>query len=321
MKRYLSIGLYSCTVVLFVGLSQVVAQDGTILDIPFYDRCENAGSYTEEWLKQDRFRVANLEARRKHLALMTQEQRSRISDFEEFPNFFQTCGFGFHEELAKVRKDGKVGFINQTGEIVIPLKFVDATRFSEGLAATEIENGKWGFIDRSGKIVIEAKFDWALRFSEGRALIQIGQKWGFIDKTGTIVVPASYEHAWPFSEGLAAVQVLGLDPISRIKDSLMTGYVDRMGKLIIDHKFGGSGSFVNGKALISKSVKHPQKGGYYTACFWINKTGKIIGNELDSCNQPSDLELEKQDVDVIIDYDYRTGYRRSDGMVLWIPTK
>ncbi|EOA6136260.1 WG repeat-containing protein, partial [Campylobacter coli] len=30
--------------------------------------------------------------------------------------------------------------------------------FSEGLAGVEL-NGKWGFIDKSGKIVIEPKFD------------------------------------------------------------------------------------------------------------------------------------------------------------------
>jgi len=40
------------------------------------------------------------------------------------------------------------------------------------------QNGKWGFIDKTGKIVIEPKFDIAWDFSEGLADEEIEDKYG-----------------------------------------------------------------------------------------------------------------------------------------------
>jgi len=50
-----------------------------------------------------------------------------------------------------------------------------------------ILNGKWGYIDTTGKIVINPQFDEAWWFSEGLARIKIGDRWGYIDKTGKYV--------------------------------------------------------------------------------------------------------------------------------------
>ena len=56
--------------------------------------------------------------------------------------------------------------------------------FSEGLADVRL-NGKWGFIDKSGKVVIPFKYDDALPFSEGFAVVELDGKDGYIDKNGT----------------------------------------------------------------------------------------------------------------------------------------
>ena len=39
--------------------------------------------------------------------------------------------------LARIERDGKYGFIDKTGKVVIPLNYDDAWYFSEGLAAVE----------------------------------------------------------------------------------------------------------------------------------------------------------------------------------------
>jgi hypothetical protein len=52
------------------------------------------------------------------------------------------------------------------------------------------KNGKFGFIDRSGKVVIEPQFDWVEDFSEGLALVSSNGTKGFIDKAGKwVLVP------------------------------------------------------------------------------------------------------------------------------------
>ena len=59
-----------------------------------------------------------------------------------------------------------------------------AKNFHEGLAAVS-ENGKWGFIDKKGKVVIDFQFDEVGDFSEGLARVRNkDDKWGYIDKKG-----------------------------------------------------------------------------------------------------------------------------------------
>lgn len=60
----------------------------------------------------------------------------------------------FYEGLARVLDDnGKYGFIDKTGQLVIPCKWESAWPFSEGLAVVQDNNGKWHKIDKTGKII------------------------------------------------------------------------------------------------------------------------------------------------------------------------
>ena len=72
------------------------------------------------------------------------------------------------EGLARIERDGKYGFIDNTGQVVIPPKYDLAWDFSEGLARVS-QNGKYGFIDKTGKVVIPLKYDKADSFYNGVA--------------------------------------------------------------------------------------------------------------------------------------------------------
>src|SRR6266849_5349942 len=150
-----------------------------------------------------------------------------------------------------VEKDGKWGFIDRTGKIVIPLQFDGANEFHEGLALVTA-GGKRLFIDTTGHVVITPQFDIVNNFCEGLAAVNIGQtkipnlglianpgKWGYIDQTGKLVIPLKFEHAEDFSEGLAPVKVK-VETVwcpadtsgNRSGASMMYGYVDKTGKMI-----------------------------------------------------------------------------------------
>ena len=101
------------------------------------------------------------------------------------------------------------------------------------------KNGKWGYIDRSGKIIIPPQFDYAWFFSEGLAPVKIGRKWGYIDKSGKIVIEPRFDWAESFSEGLAGVCIGNCLPA--IERGYMKfrgvylgywGYIDKSGKYI-----------------------------------------------------------------------------------------
>jgi WG containing repeat len=107
------------------------------------------------------------------------------------------------------RQNGKLGYIDRTGKIVVPAKFdrIDED-FSEGLAAISIGK-KWGYIDPMGKIVIPLKFDQTTSFHEGLAGVSIAKngsdEWGYIDKTGKIIIPVQFQNHGSFKNGLAYI--------------------------------------------------------------------------------------------------------------------
>ena len=64
---------------------------------------------------------------------------------------------GFDEGLGLVQTESGYGFIDTTGKMVIPPKYLEVKPFYEGLAAVRVGD-KWGFIDRSGELVIPPPF-------------------------------------------------------------------------------------------------------------------------------------------------------------------
>ena len=121
------------------------------------------------------------------------------------PPTFEEGGGVFTEGLASCRMGDKYGFIDHTGTVVIPAKYDDVQWFSEGYAPVTIR-GRVGFVDRTGALIIQAEYDQARPFSEGRAAVQIGWKWGFLDAAGTVVIPPEYDSVTDFSEGLAGIR-------------------------------------------------------------------------------------------------------------------
>ncbi|MCE5198650.1 MAG: WG repeat-containing protein [Armatimonadota bacterium] len=112
--------------------------------------------------------------------------------------------------LLPVVRDGKWGYIDRTGKIVVDFQYYKATGFSEGLAGVAVgkwRREKWGFIDTTGKVVIEPQFSSADAFSEGLAPVEIGKKVGYIDKTGKIAIKPQFIHAYHFKNGLAVVEL------------------------------------------------------------------------------------------------------------------
>jgi len=101
---------------------------------------------------------------------------------------------GYTQELRKFSADGKFGFRDEYGNIVVPAKYDEIGSFSEGLAGVRI-NRKWGYIDKTGNEVISPKYYAAESFFEGFAKVvePLPSPFGFrnpfvfdyIDKTGT----------------------------------------------------------------------------------------------------------------------------------------
>ncbi|MFA6208949.1 MAG: WG repeat-containing protein [Candidatus Obscuribacterales bacterium] len=115
----------------------------------------------------------------------------------------------FNEGLAAIAQDGKHGYINQSGNFIIPPNFDAAFPFNDAIARIQIGN-KFGFIDKAGSYIVEPKFLGARDFSEGAAAVATAQnKWGYVDKNGKFLIEPRYSYTTKFAEGLANVQLWG----------------------------------------------------------------------------------------------------------------
>lgn len=120
----------------------------------------------------------------------------------------------FQEGFAPVRKTtGKLGFImkgfiNESGDEVIPLKYHHVRWFNEGMAAVCIIKGGrylWGYINTLGQEVIPLIYEKALSFKKGLAEVKLDDKWGIIDKTGRVVVPLEYRAIERYDDDLVKI--------------------------------------------------------------------------------------------------------------------
>ena len=143
-------------------------------------------------------------------------------------------------------------FAQDNYEVVINYQFDDAKDFAPNGLASVKKDGKWGYIDQTGKMVIDYKFDDASNFaSNGLAAVKKGDVWGYIDQTGNLIIDYQFIDALDFTpNGLANVRNV-------LKNGYQDGYIDLAGKVVIDYQFDTGGSFApNGLACVSKMKKY-----------------------------------------------------------------
>lgn len=110
--------------------------------------------------------------------------------------------------LFVAKTDGKAGFIDPAGQLVIQQRFENAYPFSDGLAAVQV-GGRWGFIDPKGVMVIKPRYAQVRMFSDGLASFQ-NEFWdltGYLDREGKVVIEPRFHEAEDFHGGVARVGV------------------------------------------------------------------------------------------------------------------
>ena len=151
------------------------------------------------------------------------------------------------EVLRPFKQDGKWGYKDPGGNVVVEPKYDEAQPFSCGLAAVNVgakvptfwsgppmkTGGKWGYLDASGAVVIPIKFDFAQDFSEDLARVRVGTRPSFIDTQGRTVIDLGdldgLNTVGDFSEGLAPVHLDFRHKGGRYE----TRYLDRKGKTVL----------------------------------------------------------------------------------------
>lgn len=111
----------------------------------------------------------------------------------------------YTEGIAKARKDGKYGFVNEEEKEVIPFDYDAISDFEEdGLAKAE-KDGKFGYIDREGNDVVAFEYDNIGSYHGDFAIIEKDGKFGFIGRDKKELTPCEFDHVNDFVGDRASV--------------------------------------------------------------------------------------------------------------------
>ncbi len=134
--------------------------------------------------------------------------------------------------------DGKYGFSNNKGTIMISAIYDFVGPFNEGLA-TVVKGQLQGAINKSGALQIPIEYESVGAFNQGRAFIESEGKLGLIDRNNKLILAPQYEDIGDASEGLVY-----------IKKEEKYGYVDLNGNLVVEEVFDEAFEFKCGRAIV-----------------------------------------------------------------------
>ncbi len=150
------------------------------------------------------------------------------------------------DEYALIGSDGKrkatyrYDYVGAPGDGVLPFR--------------KEADGKYGYIDEAGNVVVEPRFTEARPFREGRAVVNVApdfnNEYGLIDRTGAFVIQPKYNDVRPLGDGRVA---LGqpIDPGQPYIGSKYAIADANDGKLLTDFRFYGVNDFQGGLASVS----------------------------------------------------------------------
>lgn len=104
-------------------------------------------------------------------------------------------GIATRQKLVFVKEGSTYHIIDSKGETVASEVFDNAKAFPATGYAAVCKNGKWGYVNEDGEIVIDYQFEDANSFQNGYATVCQDGKWGYVDISGTLVIPYTFEKA------------------------------------------------------------------------------------------------------------------------------
>ena len=151
---------------------------------------------------------------------------------------YEDIGDAFVDDLLNVKMNGKWGYIDRTGKVRIPFRYVQACRFRLGTAKVADENNYF-YINTSGQFAgthqgLEDCEDYAtiedeityLGIPDGYTAFTENGKAGIRNSYGETIVPAEYDEFGMVNEGIIVAKKNG-----------QWGAIDFKGKTIIDFMY------------------------------------------------------------------------------------
>lgn len=152
-----------------------------------------------------------------------------------------------------VRQGNQIGYLDDKGNIAIPLEYSYGADFEDGYAVVgktdATGDAHYGIIDKNNRVVVPLINDFVADFSDGLSSVGIkvgnGMQYGYINQAGKLITPMTYDDAYDMVDGFAAV----------MKDKKW-GYINKQGKVAIPLQYDDVWDFIQGTAVVKKADKY-----------------------------------------------------------------
>lgn len=147
----------------------------------------------------------------------------------------------FSEGLARVKKDGKWGYLNRYGNEIIPFKYDFLGELNNGLICAIVSDSlglKMGMLNAQNEWVVLPEYGFSEDFYREQffrdALIHVCKngKWAYLNAKGEIAIPFQYGQAKAFAEGKALVN------LSNSQLQAQWQIIDKIGRPVYEFKEG-----------------------------------------------------------------------------------
>lgn len=115
-------------------------------------------------------------------------------EFPDYP-FMQELSVDldlFQMKLYPIISNGKYGYMNAQGKLIIPAIYSEVGPFQDGLAVVSKEE-LFGIIDKKNQLIIDFQYDEVSEFVKNRAIVRQGEKYGVINRSGKWVFPLEFD--------------------------------------------------------------------------------------------------------------------------------
>jgi hypothetical protein len=178
--------------------------------------------------------------------------------------------------LFPIKIDGKVGFINKAGKVILECQYLDTKGFSGGYAPVKVGD-QWAVIDVKGRMVVPPRFQKMSKYTEGLSVVMRNDKYYFVDYLGKSAFNREFSYnPSPFRDGVAVIDEDSVQQIIDINGNVLYeddsegyiassfgdnglnyffynekyGFINKFGKQVISNEFEFASEFSEGLAYV-----------------------------------------------------------------------
>lgn len=171
--------------------------------------------------------------------------------------------FNSFQNLCKIEKDDKIGYINMEGDVVIPCKYDDVLYddiLGKYLFVLKDENENYSLLNDNEEVLLKNEEYGFSEFHDGLSLYRQGEFFGYVNGEGEIVIPPKLYSADDFENGFAVVD----------DRDWKKGVINKEGELVVP--YGYDEIFIKSieTGWVGFLVKKNEKSGL------LNSEGKVL---------------------------------------------